>query len=139
MQSPQLSLPPFSLSHPSCRAPNPPPVRIPMRPARLGRNRRPTWVSEPSKPSTRCWESTLDGHYLSGMPSYCLSFFRTRSKPSYSLGLAAYIYSLDGTTTYTYLQIAASYMDHHSLIGTISVAQAIIGELKFVLAFGIFN
>ncbi|KAF9049078.1 ferrichrome-type siderophore transporter [Panaeolus papilionaceus] len=43
-----------------------------------------------------------------------------------SLGLAAYIYSLDGTTTYTYLQIAASYMDHHSLIGTISVAQAII-------------
>ncbi|PPQ68692.1 hypothetical protein CVT24_007577 [Panaeolus cyanescens] len=43
-----------------------------------------------------------------------------------SLGLAAYIYSLDGTTTYTYLQIAASYMDHHSLIGTITVAQTII-------------
>ncbi|EAU93687.1 ferrichrome-type siderophore transporter [Coprinopsis cinerea okayama7 len=43
-----------------------------------------------------------------------------------SLGLAAYIYSLDGTTTYNYLAFAASYLGGHSLISTIQVAQAII-------------
>ncbi|GLB36915.1 putative major facilitator superfamily protein [Lyophyllum shimeji] len=43
-----------------------------------------------------------------------------------SLGLAAYIYSLDGTTTYTYLSYAASEFDDHSLISPIQVAQGII-------------
>ncbi|KAJ6630603.1 drug:h+ antiporter [Mycena sp. CBHHK59/15] len=43
-----------------------------------------------------------------------------------SLGFAAYIYSLDGTTTYTYLTYAASEFGGHSLIGLIQVVQAII-------------
>ncbi|KAF9443003.1 drug:h+ antiporter [Macrolepiota fuliginosa MF-IS2] len=43
-----------------------------------------------------------------------------------SLGLAAYIYSLDGTTTYSYLAFATSGFGHHSLISTIQVAQSII-------------
>ncbi|KAJ7444936.1 drug:h+ antiporter [Mycena latifolia] len=43
-----------------------------------------------------------------------------------SLGLAAYIYSLDGTTTYTYLSYATSEFGGHSLIGPIQVAQGII-------------
>ncbi|KAF8887863.1 drug:h+ antiporter [Gymnopilus junonius] len=42
------------------------------------------------------------------------------------LGLSAYIYSLDGTTTYNYLAFATSSFDHHSLISTIQVAQSII-------------
>ncbi|KAF5368687.1 hypothetical protein D9615_010309 [Tricholomella constricta] len=42
------------------------------------------------------------------------------------LGLAAYIYSLDGTTTYTYLYFAASEFKGHSLISPIQVAQSII-------------
>ncbi|KAF9014214.1 drug:h+ antiporter [Cyathus striatus] len=43
-----------------------------------------------------------------------------------SLGLAAYIYSLDGTTTYNYLAFAVSSFGNHSLISSIQVAQAII-------------
>ncbi|KAJ7709746.1 major facilitator superfamily domain-containing protein [Mycena rosella] len=43
-----------------------------------------------------------------------------------TLGLAAYIYSLDGTTTYTYLSYATSEFGDHSLIGPIQVAQGII-------------
>ncbi|KAL0953095.1 hypothetical protein HGRIS_004366 [Hohenbuehelia grisea] len=43
-----------------------------------------------------------------------------------SLGLAAYIYSLDGTTTYTYLSFASSSFGKHSLISSIQVAQSII-------------
>ncbi|KAG6862553.1 hypothetical protein C0995_000101 [Termitomyces sp. Mi166 len=42
------------------------------------------------------------------------------------LGLAAYIYSLDGSTTYTYLSYAASAFEDHTLISTIQVAQSII-------------
>ncbi|KDR72260.1 hypothetical protein GALMADRAFT_253088 [Galerina marginata CBS 339.88] len=42
------------------------------------------------------------------------------------LGLAAYIYSLDGTTTYNYLAFATSSFGDHSLISTIQVAQSII-------------
>lgn len=42
------------------------------------------------------------------------------------LGLAAYIYSLDGTTTYVYLSYAASSFSDHSLISPIQVAQSII-------------
>ncbi|KAJ6525618.1 drug:h+ antiporter [Mycena capillaripes] len=41
------------------------------------------------------------------------------------LGLAAYIYSLDGTTTYTYLTYATSEFGGHSLLGPIQVAQGI--------------
>ncbi|KAG6816467.1 hypothetical protein H0H87_005827 [Tephrocybe sp. NHM501043] len=43
-----------------------------------------------------------------------------------SLGLAAYIYSLDGSTTYTYLSYAASEFGDHTLISTIQVAQSMI-------------
>ncbi|TFK35357.1 drug:h+ antiporter [Crucibulum laeve] len=43
-----------------------------------------------------------------------------------SLGLAAYIYSLDGTTTYSYLSFAASSLGGHSLISTIQIAQSVI-------------
>lgn len=46
---------------------------------------------------------------------------------STSLGLASYIYSLDGTTTYFYLPYATSEFDKHSLISTIQVAQAVVG------------
>lgn len=42
------------------------------------------------------------------------------------LGLAAYIYSLDGQTTYTYLIFAASSLGDHSLISSVQVAQAVI-------------
>ncbi|KAJ7343319.1 major facilitator superfamily domain-containing protein [Mycena albidolilacea] len=43
-----------------------------------------------------------------------------------SLGLAAYIYSLDSTTTYTFLTYATSEFKSHSLLGSIQVAQGII-------------
>ncbi|KAI1784448.1 drug:h+ antiporter [Ganoderma leucocontextum] len=42
------------------------------------------------------------------------------------IGLACYIYSLDGTTTYNYLAFATSSFDKHSLISTIQVAQSVI-------------
>ncbi|RXK36198.1 hypothetical protein M231_06542 [Tremella mesenterica] len=42
------------------------------------------------------------------------------------IGLSAYIYSLDGTTTWQYLTYATSSVLKHSLTGTISTAQAII-------------
>lgn len=47
-----------------------------------------------------------------------------------SLGLAAYIYSLDGTTTYSYLSWAVSEFGKHSMISTIQVAQGIIGGCR---------
>ncbi|KAH6874654.1 ferrichrome-type siderophore transporter [Coprinopsis sp. MPI-PUGE-AT-0042] len=43
-----------------------------------------------------------------------------------SLGLAAYIYSLDGTTTWAYLAFALSSFGGHSFISTVQVAQSII-------------
>ncbi|KAL1938676.1 hypothetical protein VTO73DRAFT_11279 [Trametes versicolor] len=42
------------------------------------------------------------------------------------IGLASYIYSLDGQTTYNYLAFATSSFDKHGLISTIQVAQSII-------------
>ncbi|KAM5541824.1 hypothetical protein V8D89_004553 [Ganoderma adspersum] len=42
------------------------------------------------------------------------------------IGLASYVYSLDGTTTNNYLAFATSAFDKHSLISTITVAQSII-------------
>ncbi|KAJ7174007.1 major facilitator superfamily domain-containing protein [Mycena crocata] len=42
------------------------------------------------------------------------------------LGLASYIYSLDGTTTATYLPYATSEFGGHNLLGPIQVAQGII-------------
>jgi len=54
---------------------------------------------------------------------HMLSFF---AKPYTSLGLAAYIYSLDGTTTWSYLAFAVSSFGKHSLISAIQVAQAVI-------------
>ncbi|CAE6488938.1 unnamed protein product, partial [Rhizoctonia solani] len=43
-----------------------------------------------------------------------------------SIGLAAYMYSLDGTTTWTYLAFAGSALNDHSLIAIVQVAQSII-------------
>jgi hypothetical protein len=43
-----------------------------------------------------------------------------------SLGLASYIYSLDGVTTWQYLSYATSYVLEHSMTGTVSTAGAII-------------
>ncbi|TFY78973.1 hypothetical protein EWM64_g5038 [Hericium alpestre] len=43
-----------------------------------------------------------------------------------SLGLACYIYSLDGSTTSYYLAFAASRLNDHSLIASVQVAQSII-------------
>ncbi|TCD63466.1 hypothetical protein EIP91_005375 [Steccherinum ochraceum] len=42
------------------------------------------------------------------------------------LGLASYIYSLDGSTTINYLAFAASSFSKHSLLASIQVAQAVI-------------
>ncbi|KAH7919716.1 MFS general substrate transporter [Leucogyrophana mollusca] len=42
------------------------------------------------------------------------------------LGLASYIYSLDGSTTSAYLTFATSTFNGHSLIGSITVAQSLI-------------
>ncbi|KLT45268.1 MFS general substrate transporter [Cutaneotrichosporon oleaginosum] len=42
------------------------------------------------------------------------------------IALAAYIYSLDGMTTYQYLSFATSAVRHHSSAGTIGTVQAII-------------
>lgn len=42
-----------------------------------------------------------------------------------SLGLASFIYSLDGSTTYNYLWIATSSFGQHSLISSVQVAQSI--------------
>ena len=44
------------------------------------------------------------------------------------IGLASYIYSLDGQTTYNYLPFATSAYDRHSLISTIQVAQSVISQ-----------
>ncbi|KAG9099375.1 hypothetical protein FRC06_005345 [Ceratobasidium sp. 370] len=43
-----------------------------------------------------------------------------------SITLAAYMYSLDGSTTWTYLAFAGSALNNHSLIATVQVAQSII-------------
>lgn len=45
-----------------------------------------------------------------------------------SLALASYIYSLDGTTTYTYLAYATSAFGEHSLISSVQVAQSVISK-----------
>ncbi len=51
---------------------------------------------------------------------YAITYFSRPIFPvyhiSYRLGLAAYIYSLDGTTTYSYLAFAVSSFGDHSLI-----------------------
>jgi hypothetical protein len=45
-----------------------------------------------------------------------------------SLGLAAYVYSLDQTTTYFYISFATSSFSHHSLLSSIEVAAQVIRE-----------
>ena len=48
------------------------------------------------------------------------------TRRAHRIGLASYIYSLDGQTTYNYLPFATSAYDRHSLISTIQVAQSVI-------------
>ena len=55
-------------------------------------------------------------------------FLTSTRPPDRRIGLASYVYSLDGTTTNNYLAFAASAFDKHSLISTIQVAQSIISE-----------
>ena len=50
-----------------------------------------------------------------------------------SLGLSAYIYSLDGVTTWSYLAFATSTFGNHSLIASIQTAQSIIGKSRTIL------
>lgn len=44
-----------------------------------------------------------------------------------SLGLASYIYSLDASTTSSYLSFAASEFGEHAMISALLVAQSVIG------------
>lgn len=53
-----------------------------------------------------------------------------RVRPRNSLGLAAYIYSLDSSTTSYYLAFATSSFGKHSLISSIQVAQSIISAFQ---------
>lgn len=57
-----------------------------------------------------------------------------------SLGLAAYVYSLDQTTTYFYTAFATSSFSHHSLLSSIEVASQVIREsLSFRLRLLLFR
>lgn len=47
-----------------------------------------------------------------------------------SLGLASYIYSLDASTTSSYLSFAASEFGEHALISALAVAQSVIGASR---------
>ncbi|KAF8754611.1 Major Facilitator Superfamily [Rhizoctonia solani] len=58
-------------------------------------------------------------------PAGVLLTFSNWSESS-SIGLAAYTYSLDGSTTWTYLAFAGSALNNHSLIATVQVVQSII-------------
>lgn len=71
--------------------------------------------------------STPSGSCSSGMSYLHIVSVLQLTSVSTSLGLASYIYSLDGTTTYFYLPYATSEFDKHSLISTIQVAQAVVG------------
>ena len=51
----------------------------------------------------------------------------------YSLGLAAYVYSLDNSTTYFYTAFATSSFSHHSLLASIEAAAAVIRMSKILL------
>lgn len=69
-----------------------------------------------------------------GRQSPKVRFLTSTGPPDRRIGLASYVYSLDGTTTNNYLAFATSAFDKHSLISTIQVAQSIISERqKFVL------
>lgn len=49
-----------------------------------------------------------------------------------ALGLAAYIYSLDQTTTYFYMAFATSSFQHHSLLSSIEVTAQVVRESLLV-------
>jgi len=55
-------------------------------------------------------------------------------KPFSNLGLSAYIYSLDGVTTWSYLAFATSTFGGHSLIASIQTAQSIISKSCSILS-----
>lgn len=56
----------------------------------------------------------------------CVCAPRATSVAPFRIVLIAYIYSLDGTTTYQYNAGAVSSYGAHSLIGAIGTAQAIV-------------
>lgn len=89
-----------------------------------------TLESKLSRVLTKSMENIPSGSSFSGKSSQ--SFVYARANHASSLGLAAYIYSLDGTTTYTYLAFATSSFGHHSLISTIQVAQSIISTFEIL-------
>ena len=95
-------------------------------------------VSRPSKQPTRSSASTQSGSCSSGMSIILPVFFSSSlliPRPIlHSLGLAAYIYSLDGTTTYSYLSFATSSFGGHTLVSTIQTAQSIISASRLRLS-----
>lgn len=50
---------------------------------------------------------------------------------NHRLALASYMYSLDGSTTYTYLSFATSSFGDHTFISSVQVAQSIISERHY--------
>ncbi len=92
----------------------------------------PTSVSGPSRPQSGSTPATQNGSSSLG-PSLLrppAPRARVLTPVSCRIGLASYIYSLDGQTTYNYLPFAASAYDKHSLISTIQVAQSIISTSR---------
>lgn len=84
--------------------------------------------SEPSVSHDDALFDTPDAHIGVKKVEAAAKVYRGRTKWFLYLGIAfaSYIYSLDGTTTWTYLSWAQSSFGKHSLIASIQVAQAII-------------
>ncbi|KAG8906768.1 hypothetical protein FRC01_007900 [Tulasnella sp. 417] len=84
--------------------------------------------SEPSVSHDDAQFDTPDAHIGVKKVEAAAKVYRGRTKWFLYLGiaLASYIYSLDGTTTWTYLSWAQSSFGKHSLIASIQVAQSII-------------
>lgn len=84
--------------------------------------------SDPSVNRDDAQFDTPDAHIGVKKVEAAAKVYRGRTKWFLYLGiaLASYIYSLDGTTTWTYLSWAQSSFGKHSLIASIQVAQSII-------------
>ncbi|KAG9042123.1 hypothetical protein FS837_011259 [Tulasnella sp. UAMH 9824] len=84
--------------------------------------------SDPSVNHDDAQFDTPDAHIGVKKVEAAAKVYRGRTKWFLYLGiaLASYIYSLDGTTTWTYLSWAQSSFGKHSLIASIQVAQSII-------------
>ncbi|CAE7136928.1 unnamed protein product [Rhizoctonia solani] len=94
---------------------------IEKRDSRVGPDSHNSWLQDYSKEQTvkpaGVRKSEAAQKVITGKHKVCLII---------SIGLAAYMYSLDGTTTWTYLAFAGSALNDHSLISAVQVAQSII-------------